>query len=49
MCVLYVESDVYIFDDFLSVVDNYVGFAFFKEVMTGELKDKIVIFVINAF
>ena len=45
---LYAESDVYIFDDPLSAVDNHVGSALFKEVMTGELKDKTVILVTNA-
>lgn len=45
---LYAESDVYIFDDPLSAVDNHVGSALFKQVMTGELKSKTVILVTNA-
>jgi len=45
---LYAESDIYIFDDPLSAVDNHVGSALFKQVMTGELKSKTVILVTNA-
>ena len=45
---LYAESDVYIFDDPLSAVDNHVGSALFKEVIMGELKNKTVILITNA-
>ena len=45
---LYAESDVYIFDDPLSALDNHVGAALFKEVIAGELKNKTVILITNA-
>lgn len=45
---LYAESDIYIFDDPLSAVDNHVGSALFKEVMVGELKNKTIVLVTNA-
>ena len=45
---LYAESDVYVFDDPLSALDNHVGSAIFEKVITGELKNKTVILVTNA-
>lgn len=45
---IYADSDVYIFDDPLSAVDNHVGAALFKEVITGVLKQKTIILITNA-
>ena len=45
---LYAESDVYLFDDPLSAVDNHVGAALFKDVIKGSLKNKTRVLVTNA-
>ena len=45
---LYAESDVYLFDDPLSAVDNHVGAALFKDVIRGSLKNKTRVLVTNA-
>ena len=37
---LYAESDVYLFDDPLSAVDNHVGAALFKDVIRGEFEEQ---------
>jgi ATP-binding cassette subfamily C (CFTR/MRP) protein 1 len=45
---LYAESDVYLFDDPLSAVDNHVGAALFQEVIQGSLAKKTRVLVTNA-
>ena len=45
---LYAESDVYLFDDPLSAVDNHVGAALFKDVIRKSLKNKTRVLVTNA-
>lgn len=46
VCVIYFDVDVVFMDDFLSVVDVYVGRYIFDNVIFGLLKDKCCIFVI---
>lgn len=44
---VYARGDIYVLDDPLSAVDQYVGRKLFENVIHGELKSKCVVFVTN--
>ena len=49
MCrAVYQDREIYLLDDILSAVDAHVGSHIFKEVITGQLKGKTILFVTNA-
>lgn len=45
MCLVYSDSDIYLFDDVLLVVDVYVGCYFFYNCIKKFLNGKIIIFI----
>lgn len=44
---VYANRDIYLLDDTLSAVDQYVGNAIFNQVIKGALKGKTILFVTN--